>query len=74
MNEFPIGTLIRKELKSKGLTAAWLAEQIPCDRSNIYNIFKRNDINSSLLQRISVLLEHDFFADLSESLCLKEAV
>ena len=64
-----IGVLIKRRLKSRNQTAAWLAEQIPCDRSNIYNIFSRNDINSGLLQRISVVLEHDFFLDLSKSLC-----
>ena len=60
-----IGEHIHEVLKSKGHTARWLADQIPCERPNVYNIFGRADINVKLLGRISVVLEHDFFADLS---------
>lgn len=49
-------------------SVTWLAQQLPCDRSNIYDIFRRDDISTGLLMRISVLLEHDFFHELSVSL------
>lgn len=35
-------------------------------RTNAYKILKRNTIDIDLLQRISIILEHDFFKDLSE--------
>jgi len=67
-----IGERIRQVLKSQGRTASWLAEAIPCERTNVYNIFGRADINVRLLGRISVVLGHDFFADLSHELSTGE--
>ncbi len=60
-----IGKRIREVLFMKEKTACWLANQIPCERSNVYHIFKRSDISIELLMKISLILEHDFFADLS---------
>lgn len=60
-----VGKLILEELKKQGRTARWFAEQIPCERTNVYKIFKRPDIDTDLLQRICIILEHDFFCDLS---------
>ena len=48
------------------MSAAWLATQIPCERTNVYNIFKRKSLDVRLLMRISVILDYDFFKDLSE--------
>jgi len=61
-----VGKRIKEELKRQGRTARWLAEQIPCERTNVYKIFKRPDIDTDLLQRICVILQYDFFRDLSE--------
>ena len=64
---FPIGQLILQVLKERHKSAKWLAKQIPCDRSNIYNIFQRDNINTNLLYRICLILDYDFFADLSKA-------
>lgn len=63
-----IGQLIRSELDKhpKNHTVAWLASQLHCDRRNVYDIFSRAYIDTELLMRISIILEHDFFEDLSE--------
>ncbi len=61
-----VGEKVKTELKRQGRTARWLASQIPCERTNVYKIFKRPDIDTDLLQRISVILDHDFFKDLSD--------
>ena len=61
-----IGNRIKKVLFAQHRTAKWLAEQIPCERTNVYDIFKRSDININLLQQISLILKHDFFRELSE--------
>lgn len=61
-----IGKRIKQVVSEKGLSASWLAEQIPCERSNVYSIFRRESINIDLLQTISTILEHDFFAELSD--------
>lgn len=61
-----IGKRIKEVLDEKGLTAAWLAEQIPCERSNVYNIFRRSSINVNLLYSLSAILQYDFFKELSD--------
>lgn len=60
-----IGNRIREVMLGKEKSARWLAEQIPCERTNIYKIFRRGSIDTKLLKRISVILEHDFFKELS---------
>lgn len=50
----------------KGRTVTWFAEQLNCHRVNVYDIFNRTTIDTELLRRISVILDHDFFKDLSE--------
>jgi len=63
-----IGKHIEEILRKKGKSASWLASQIPCERTNVYNIFKRKSLDARLLARISVILEHDFFKELSEEI------
>ncbi|WP_301203261.1 hypothetical protein [uncultured Duncaniella sp.] len=50
-------------------TVTWLARSLNCDRSNIYDIFGRQSLDTALLIRLSKILDHDFFADISASLC-----
>ena len=40
------------------------ARRLNCHRQNVYDIFKRQNIDLSLLQRISRVLEHDFVTEL----------
>lgn len=61
-----IGQRVKEVLFSQSHSAKWLSEQIPCERTNVYDIFKRADMNVALLARICVILDHDFFAELSE--------
>ena len=63
-----IGKKIRTVVRSQGRSVSWLAAQIPCDRSNIYNIFKRDNIDVKLLMRLSVILGHNFLDDLSREM------
>ncbi|GHT73238.1 hypothetical protein FACS189456_3430 [Bacteroidia bacterium] len=51
--EVHIGNLIRNRLKADGRSASWLAEQINCDRSNMYRIFKNNHIDTVLRVTLS---------------------
>ena len=50
----------------KNYTIDWFAKELNCDRRNIYRIFKKENIDIHLLARISQILNHDFFRDLSE--------
>lgn len=68
----PIGVLIREELERQERSVAWLARKLSCDRSNLYRLFQKESIDTRLLTRISLLLRHDFFKDLSDFLNEKE--
>ena len=61
-----IGKAIHQELKQQGRTVTWFAKQICCDRTNAYNIFKKSSIDTSLLIRISKLLNYNFFDDFKD--------
>ena len=61
-----VGKRVQEILKKQRRSAAWLAAQIPCERTNVYNIFRRKSMDVRLLMRISVILEYDFFKELSE--------
>lgn len=58
-----IGSMIAHELRRQRRPAAWLAQEICCDRTNIYKILRKGSIDTELLCRISIALNHDFFAD-----------
>lgn len=64
----PLGKLIKEELERQERTVTWFARRLSCDRSNIYRMFQKNSIDTDLLLRISLLLDHDFFQDLSMAL------
>lgn len=57
-----IGQIIKTELERQERTITWFASKLYCDRTNVYKIFKRNSIDSDLLLRISLILEHNFFS------------
>ena len=59
--EITIGEKIKSVLKEQRRTAIWLADQLNCNRVNIYDIFLRSTIDTELLLRISIALEYDFF-------------
>ncbi len=60
-----VGKKIKETLRNDGRSARWLADNIPCERINVYNIFHRESVDTRLLQRISEVMQHDFFSDLS---------
>ena len=63
-----IGEAIQELMKRQGKTSTWLAQALCCDRTNVYNIYRRSSLDTLLLRRVSKVLHHDFFADLSEDL------
>ncbi|MBQ6766330.1 MAG: hypothetical protein IJP50_04920 [Paludibacteraceae bacterium] len=60
-----IGELIEKEVRNQEFNIVKFANAISCKRTNVYNIFKRTNIDIILLARISNVLKHNFFADLA---------
>ena len=61
-----IGQRIKEVMKQKRISAIYVAKEIDCERTNIYNIFARKDINTKLLAQFSKVLNHDFFKELSK--------
>lgn len=63
MKDIHIGTLVKTELHNKGRSVNWLAEQICCEKSNIYKLFRRKSIDLEQLMIISEALNHNFLKD-----------
>lgn len=63
-----IGELIKQELERQERSISWLARKLSCDRTKVYRLLQKHSIDTYDLARISILLSHDFFADLSNSL------
>lgn len=63
-----IGSVIKDKFDELGLTVSWFAKELCCDRTNVYSIFKRESIDTSLLVKISLILNHDFFKCYSDDL------
>lgn len=63
-----IGKKIKEVWKQSRLRGTEFADLINKDRQVIYNIFKRETIDTGLLKKISQVLEHDFFSYFSQEL------
>lgn len=70
----PIGCLIKDELKRQERSISWFARKLACDRSNVYRLFQKESLDTALLTRISLILNHNFFSDLSQSVQKKEVL
>lgn len=63
-----IGKHIHIVLKKRERTVTWFAGKLNMVRANVYDIFSRRTIDTELLQRISIILDHNFFKDLYNEL------
>ena len=63
-----IGKLIHLNLLKKGMTVTQFASALYCTRANVYKIFNKESIDTRMLERISTILEYNFFKDLSENM------
>lgn len=69
-----IGQLIQERVKAQNLNVTDLAKAIGTERTNVYDIFKRDSIDTALLKKIGQILHYDFFQDLLEPETIKEIV
>jgi hypothetical protein len=67
-----IGERIKEVMTQQRVSVISVAREIECERTNIYNIYARKDINTKLLEQFCVILNHDFFKELSKDLSLKK--
>lgn len=56
-----IGNVLREQLKKDGKSVVWLAHELGCHRTNIYNLFDKYSIDTQLLERISIIMHRNFF-------------
>ncbi len=63
-----IGKIIKQELKAQRKSVVWLAQELGCNRTNVYKIFNRHSIDAELLLRISQAMNHNFFANYTSRL------
>lgn len=67
-NPIHIGLLVRTELFRQQQTVKWLSEQLGIQRANCYRILNAQSIHTELLVQLSVVMQHDFFADCSNAI------
>jgi len=72
MSPYPIhvGSLIRAELTRQDQSVTWLAEQLGIKRTNCYRFLRTKSLHTDHLARISIVMQHDFFADYSDCIHL----
>ncbi len=56
-----IGQLIKERMEAENITAIEFSKRLKTERSNVYNIFSRDSIDTSLLKKIGHILNYDFF-------------
>lgn len=61
-----IGNILRERLKAEGKSVVWLARELGCHRTNVYNLFDKYSLDTMLLERLSVILDYNFFEIYSE--------
>lgn len=66
MSKVHIGKKIKEVWRKSRLKGTEFASLINRDRQVIYDIFKRESIDTELLKQISTVLNHDFFAYYSQ--------
>ena len=61
-----IGQRIKAAFDESGMTVSDFARRIHLERSTVYGIFERPSIDSMLLARISLALNHNFLSDIEQ--------
>lgn len=64
--EKKIGQLIKERVEACNIEVTAFAKALKKERSNIYNIFNRDSIDTKLLKNIGHILNYDFFQEFLE--------
>lgn len=59
--EVQIGSRVQEVFESRNMKLSDLADQLGTVRQNVYRIFKKRDLDTGLLIKISEVLDHNFF-------------
>jgi transcriptional regulator with XRE-family HTH domain len=66
MARHSIGREIKKIVKRRGFTVEEFAQALNVSKPNVFDIYKRESIDTALLERICKVLNHNFFRQFSE--------
>jgi hypothetical protein len=69
-----IGQLIKERVKHQKIDVTEFAKLINKERSNVYDIFKRDSLDTDLLKKIGQVLDYDFFQHLLEPRTINEII
>ncbi len=61
-----IGQLIKERLEASPMKVTAFAKAIGTERTNVYDILKRDSIDTGLLKKIGQVLDYDFFQHMLE--------
>lgn len=61
MANVAIGKEIQAVVKKRGIKVEELAKRLNVSKPNIYDIYRRNSIDTGLLERLCKVLDHNFF-------------
>ncbi|MDL2241650.1 helix-turn-helix domain-containing protein [Bacteroidales bacterium OttesenSCG-928-L03] len=64
MKDIHIGSIIKQKLRESELSPKEFAELINCDRTTVYDIFKRKSIDVERLIKISQVLNYNFIEEI----------
>ncbi|MBQ9093722.1 MAG: XRE family transcriptional regulator [Prevotella sp.] len=56
-----IGKILQQKLKDDGKSVVWLARELGCHRTNVYNLFEKYSIDTLQLERICAIMHYNFF-------------
>ena len=60
-SDIHIGHLIHEQLRKDQRSVGWLAREIHCTRGNLYKIFNKPSLDSTLILAISKAMQFNFF-------------
>lgn len=63
-----VGSMVKQELRRQRTSVLWLSRKLHMERSGVYKMLHRQSLDIDTLIEISVVLDHDFFADISRKL------
>ena len=61
MANVAIGKQIQAVVKKRGMKVEELAKRLNVSKPNIYDIYRRNTMDTGLLERLCKVLDHNFF-------------
>jgi predicted transcriptional regulator len=64
--EIHIGQLIKKVVRESNIKDVDFAKKISKSKQNVYDLYKRNDVEVKLLLTVSQALDYDFFQHFSK--------